>query len=427
MKLVLQRVSRATVEVDGFIESRIGSGIVLSLAFSAGDTRDKAVKLASRVVKLKLWPEMFDAEKPWKSSVVDNGFEILVLVQQTLAAGFPQLSPQQQGGLSEPEAKALFEVFVAQLRKDYQEEMVVSGPFDTKNMRVEATQDGPGMFELDSDAGARPTLNQAALKEKLTPTAELLPQVGAVTAALQKLVAASPGPSLAALEASRIFKVFATKAFRTALADAAQGEADIFAESLDAAAGFFTEKQQGQITAWTGLTITAPPAEEMDEAEQESLKKTMVKEELNDGAQAKKRPDWTGRAAPNTPGGGGRVQARYGFDNAYRGGVGKGGGFKGAGKSLTGRWGPARSYGIASLDEANRIHGSNDAGIEYGQLRAFPDAKTKVGSVKEELPGEAKRKAPAGGGPLKRPKGSPTVAPICPAQGDDAEEVWEDL
>jgi peptidyl-prolyl cis-trans isomerase B (cyclophilin B) len=46
------------VEVDGYVQSRIGNGIVLSLALRVGDTAEKARRLASQIMKLKFWPEI---------------------------------------------------------------------------------------------------------------------------------------------------------------------------------------------------------------------------------------------------------------------------------------------------------------------------------------------------------------------------------
>lgn len=348
MKLIVQRVSRATVEVDGYVESRIGSGLVLSVALRAGDTQEKAQKLAARVVKLKLWPEMFDPDKLWSSNVVDNGFEVLVLCQQSLCANFPQLTPNQQGALGEPEAKVLFEAFVAQLRKEYQEEMVVAAPFETTNMRVEATQDGPGMFELDTSA----------------------------------VVAKPNGPNVSQATPSEL--------------------------------GSFSKIPEG------------PPTRKNPSAVKEE-------EEVQEAYPSRRRPDWSGRAAPNMPADGGR--ARYGSHGpqspswglmSYKAGSSYAGGKKGSGKKGGHKGGP-RSYGIASLDESAKLHGSR-GGYDYGQLSAMPDAQMKVGSVKTEQDEEhAKRRASAMGSVLKRPKGTPTVAPLCPAQCEDDAEVWEDL
>lgn len=346
MRLVVQKAARATVEVDGYVESRIGSGLVLSVAMKRGDTREQTARLAAQVLKQKLWPDMLAPEKLWGSNVVDNGFEVLVLYQPTLCANLAQHVPSQQSVLGDVEAKVLFEEFVAQLRKEYQEEMVVAAPFDTEKMRVEVTQDGSGMFAMDGGT-----------------------------------------PAVAPASSSK------------------QGKQTNLKEQTAPA----EEKSKRKFSA-----IKQEQHDEADQAESEV-------------PTPRKRPDWTGRAAPNTPADG-RTQARYGSQSflpssqqPLRVGVGYKGGKKGKGKGV-------RSYGIASLDESARLHGSY-GGYDYGQLSALPDAKMTVGArqVKEELDEEAKRRAPAAGGVLKRPKGTPTVAPLCPAQAEEDDEVWEDL
>jgi D-tyrosyl-tRNA(Tyr) deacylase len=410
MKLIVQRVSRATVEVDGYVQSRIGSGVVLSLALRIGDTVEKAKKLAAQVVKLKIWPDMSDPEKICCTNVVENGYEILVVCQQSLNSTFPKMAPSDVGSMEDMHAEKMFQAFVAHLRKEYQEEMVVDAPFgQAPNLKVEATLEGAGMFELGSDApSVQQTVSRATIKAELNP-AEISPDVASVTTALKRLPGVSSRKAIATLEACRIFNVFSLKKFRAALADAPQADADKFAEALDAAAGFFSRKQQEQITAWTGMAITAPPAEELAESDmtpEEALAlrqaKSMVKIE-------REKADWSGRAAPNTPG------ASAPWAASYKG-------YKGGGKR---QWTPGRSYGIASLDESLKIHGAGSSGAyDYGQLSALPDAKMKVGlrGVKEEQDA-----TPLGAPPRKRPKGTPTIAPQCPGQEEDDEEVWDEL
>lgn len=306
VKLIVQRVARATVEVDGYVESRIGSGIVLSLAVRAGDTVEKARKVATQVIKLKLWPQMLEPEKVWSTNVIDNGYEVLVVCQQSLNAVFPKEVPTDATPMKEIEAKKIFQAFVTQLRKEYQEEMVVDAPL-AANLRVEATLDGAGMFEFGSD----------------------------------------PAPA-AATPASKVAK-----------------------------AG-----------------TSAPDLSE-------ERKVMEVKKEY---------ADWTGRAAPNTPG----MQP-----------WGKGYGKKGGGKGR--QWVAGRSYGIASLDESLKIHGGGHGAFDFGQLSSIPDASMRVGGprIKHEMDETSKVVAP----PLKRLKGTPTVAPSCPAPGEEAteEEVWDEL
>jgi len=452
MKLLIQRVTRATLEVDGMVEARIGSGLVLSLASRPGDSAEKAKKLAAKVVKLLLWPDLYDVDKLWKSTVVDQGFEILAMSQQSLLASFPKFMPEES--LVEEEAKAIFEAFVEALKKEYQEEMIVGAPISA-DMKVEIVNDGPCVFELDTDELTGQRVSKAAVSaaKEMAGDTELTPSMPVVTSALQRLPKMMK--SKATLEACKVFRVLSMKQFRAALADATQVETDRFAEALDAAGMFFSKKQQEQVQSWTGLKISAAPGQEApeDPKEEDELDRKLaelrdevagkpkkgIKEELTE--EARVRPDWQGKAAPNTPGGaqmappwtqrrgGPGIGYGGGFMAEYSRGYGYGKGGSGKGK---GKW-TNRSYGIASLDESARIHGSRGS-FEHGQLSALPDHQMKVGNIKKELGADGKEgdetepKRPASrpaGGALKRPKGMPTLAPMTPAFTE--ESAYEEL
>jgi len=482
MKLLIQRVVRATVEVDGCVENRIGSGLVLSLAVRKGDKIEKAKSLAAQVVKLLIWPEMFDSEKQWCASVKDNGFEILAICQQSLYASFPELAPSEQG-LDNDEAATVFEVFVEALKAEYQEEMVVTAPIG-QQARVEIVSDGPCVFELNSEGqGVGPASAPPAKvggQEGNTPTVPLEPDVASVTAALQRLPGLSKNRGT--LETSRIFRVFGMKKFRAALSDAAQSEADLFAEALDAAAHFFSVKQQESITAWTGLSISATPGEEAADEEELERQLADLKSQVAGGGKGKGKkkngpamvkaeffedtasrqgatagrmqtqrttcPDWQGRPAPNTPA---AVAARQWAASRYSAGDAQGGRqqvqsyqrsgkpttqAKGSGKGMgTKGW---RSQGIASLDESSRLHGT-PGDYAWGQTAVLPDSTQGVQLTNHEVNDEDGAQAEAGeweaagrsykrhggpgdGGALKRPKGRPTVAPLCPPGPTDMDE-----
>merc|ERR1712137_315026 len=265
--------------------------------------------------------------------------------------------------------------------------------------------------------------------------------------------------SKATLESCRIFRILSMKAFRAALSDTAQTEADSFAEALESAAMFFSEKQQEQIMAWTGLTI-AFSASENAAADNLNQKLTDLKHQLEERERvktefyedtgmlvtrsARNRPDWKGRAAPATPA---TESARQWAASrtwsqpaqqapppprnrpVYPTGLQarKASGGKGRGKL------PGRSFGIASLDHSAALHGQASGQFYYGQLERMDDrelgvrvtAKQEVedaegdGVEAEEWPNiSAKRAAPATEHhPLKRPKGTPTVAPTTPGPG----------
>lgn len=460
MKLLVQRVTSATVEVDGYVESRISSGLVLNLVLTQGDSTEKAQRLAKRIVKLKLWPEVMNPQQMWRTNIVENGYEILVILQQTLCSTFQKLEPNQDGAMDEAEAKSITESFVKMLQAEYQEEMVVASPNDP-NRRIEIISDGPCLFELDGGVTGVAPRGQPPTKVTL---GEVEPEIISVTKAL-RLMPRLP-KSKATVEGAKILRLFSLKKFRAALANAEQAETDAFAEALDSAAGCFSAQQQKQITAWTGLTITVPPIEESFEDDMMGAKAEFPQEEMTEeidgldeklaalkdevenpaaaGARKKRprpsvkneffdpsgetansaqagartRPDWTARAAPDTPaasarqwvanrGGGNRPWYRPDGKSFQPWSAGKGNG-KGKGPRSY------RSMGIVSLDESSRLHhGGDSKRFAFGQHAQYSDQQVHLGAQDEgEDDGSWGAKA------LKLPKGMPTLAPMTPAPGD---------
>jgi len=447
MRVLVQRILRAVAEVDGVVESRVGAGLLVYVGFRRGENVAKVEKLAKTIAKLHLFPELADPEKVFSSSVVDNGFEILVAAQPSLCVDFDKQVPRAAAPIDSAEAKTAFNAFVRALQAEYQEEMVVAAPLSPL-LQVESSGDGPGMYMFDTDApsSADAPATRATVTSVKQETTALEPTIASVTAALCRVP--SLKGSKATLESCRIFRVFSMKKFRASLADAGQTESDDFAEALDAAGSFFSRTQQAQITDWTGLAITASPEEaaaapaaedagdddfEADEADAEAadgLAQSLaeLRGEVSgqrfaaNADKAARRPDWRGRAAPNTPAGTHAstwANSRFGGQNAAP--------WQGKGKGKGNRP-PGRSYGIASLDEANRLHGNDGSAYEYGQLMRVSDKNVHV--AKKELDDDdvagagAKRRAPTStGGGFKRPKGTPTIAPMCPDAANPLDEL----
>mmetsp|Transcript_41530 Transcript_41530/g.83840 ORF Transcript_41530/g.83840 Transcript_41530/m.83840 type:complete len:192 (+) Transcript_41530:83-658(+) len=180
MKLVIQRVESASVEVGAETISRIGRGLMVLLGIQKGDTLEQVQKLAAKVVKLRLWPATDDPNKPWVSSVIDNGFEILVVSQFTLFATFSKPRPNYVRAMGGDEAEALYEAFLGLLRKELGAERVAAGRFGAM-MTVELRNDGPVTVEL--------------VAEPPEPSAESSKSGGSGGTGTQAVEGPSPGPS----------------------------------------------------------------------------------------------------------------------------------------------------------------------------------------------------------------------------------------
>jgi len=145
MKVLLQRVSGASVSIADEEVGRIGPGLVVFLGVANGDTQKDAQYLAQKVAGLRIFS---DADGKFNLSALDIGGELLLVSQFTLLAdtrkgrrpSFIEAAPPDQ-------AEELFEYFVEQAHATGLR--VATGRFQ-QHMRVEIHNDGPVTIMLDS-------------------------------------------------------------------------------------------------------------------------------------------------------------------------------------------------------------------------------------------------------------------------------------
>ena len=115
MIAVVQRVSRASVSVDGELVSEIGDGLLVLLGVSVADTPTDAAWLAKKIAGLR----MFRApEGQPERSVLEIGGEVLAVSQFTLLGNCRKgRRPSFTRAAPGPEAEALYEEFCARLRE----------------------------------------------------------------------------------------------------------------------------------------------------------------------------------------------------------------------------------------------------------------------------------------------------------------------
>jgi D-tyrosyl-tRNA(Tyr) deacylase len=146
MRAVLQRVSRAKVEVDGAVTGEIGAGLLVLVAVGRADTAETAATMVDRVLKLRIF---YDEQGKMNLSLLDTGGALLVVSQFTLygdARG--QRRPSFLGAAPPDVGKDLYEEFVSVARA--RGVKVETGVFQA-HMSVELTNDGPVTILLDSD------------------------------------------------------------------------------------------------------------------------------------------------------------------------------------------------------------------------------------------------------------------------------------
>jgi D-aminoacyl-tRNA deacylase len=143
---VVQRVSRASVTVDGRITGEIDQGLLVLLGAGAGDGPADLQYIVDKVVNLRIFAD--DAGK-MNRSVLDTGGGVLVVSQFTLFGDARQgRRPAFTGALEPVSAKTLYEQALQQIAAAGVKR-VQSGEF-AADMRVELVNDGPVTILLDS-------------------------------------------------------------------------------------------------------------------------------------------------------------------------------------------------------------------------------------------------------------------------------------
>src|SRR5690242_1728395 len=146
MRVVVQRVSRARVTVDGQIAGEIGAGLVILLGVGRDDTSNVAQSMAEKAANLRIFE---DPQGKMNLSLLDTKGSALVVSQFTLygdARG--QRRPSFIAAAPPDLAKTLYEEFCAALRRIGV--TVATGVFQTM-MSVELVNEGPVTILLDSD------------------------------------------------------------------------------------------------------------------------------------------------------------------------------------------------------------------------------------------------------------------------------------
>ena len=146
MKVVLQRVSSASVTVEGAVVGAIAHGVLLLLGVGPEDTEEQGAWLANKIVGLRIFP---DDEGKMNRSILDTGGNALVVSQFTLHARTRKGTRPSFDRAARPEvAIPLYDQFVAELAEGLGRP-VATGEFGAM-MKVALVNDGPVTILLDS-------------------------------------------------------------------------------------------------------------------------------------------------------------------------------------------------------------------------------------------------------------------------------------
>lgn len=146
MRVVIQRVSRASVTIDNIIRSSIGKGLLVLVGIADTDNRDDVDWLCGKIVNLRI----FDDENGiMNHSVRDAGGDILLVSQFTLHAAVKKGNRPSYIRASKPAvAVPLYEAFIIALETELGKS-IGTGEFGA-DMKVELLNDGPVTIWIDS-------------------------------------------------------------------------------------------------------------------------------------------------------------------------------------------------------------------------------------------------------------------------------------
>ena len=145
MRAVVQRVTRASVTVEGESIGEIGKGLVVLLGIARDDTKVEAAYLIDKIANLRIFD---DEEAKMNLSVKDVNGGLLIVSQFTLYGDVRRgLRPSWIDAAPPEVAEPLYDFFVRQARSTI--DSVATGKFQAM-MQVELANDGPVTILLDS-------------------------------------------------------------------------------------------------------------------------------------------------------------------------------------------------------------------------------------------------------------------------------------
>ncbi len=146
MRIVIQRVSRASVSISGNVKSSIGQGLLILVGIEPSDTQEDADWLAKKVLSLRIFD---DDNGVMNRSVLDVGGRLLVVSQFTLMASYKKGNrPSYIRAARHDIAIPLYEYFCARLSEGLGQP-VGTGTFGAE-MAVELVNDGPVTICMDT-------------------------------------------------------------------------------------------------------------------------------------------------------------------------------------------------------------------------------------------------------------------------------------
>jgi len=146
MRVVVQRVSDASVKIEGTIKSSIGTGLLVLVGFEASDSKEDIEWIGKKILQLRIFN---DTEGLMNLSIKDVVGELLIISQFTLYASTKKGNRPSYIKAAKPDvAIPLYQDFIRHLENELGKP-ISTGEFGA-DMKVSLTNDGPVTISIDS-------------------------------------------------------------------------------------------------------------------------------------------------------------------------------------------------------------------------------------------------------------------------------------
>lgn len=145
MRVIIQRVTEASVTVNQKIINKINQGYLIFVGFNKNDTKEKIPWLSNKILTLRIFS---DEKNLMNRNIIDVQGEILIISQFTLYANVNNgKRPSFDQALNSQEAKILYDLFIASLNQQITTKAGVFGA----DMKINSINNGPVTIIIDAD------------------------------------------------------------------------------------------------------------------------------------------------------------------------------------------------------------------------------------------------------------------------------------
>ncbi|KAF3451399.1 hypothetical protein FNV43_RR07494 [Rhamnella rubrinervis] len=148
MRAVVQRVSSASVEVEGSTVSEIGPGLLVLVGLHESDSESDADYICRKVLNMRLFPNE-NTGRGWDQNVMQRNYQVLLVSQFTLYGFLKGNKPDFHVAMPPQKAKPFYTSLVDRFKQSYNPDAIKDGVFGAM-MKVNLVNDGPVTMQLDS-------------------------------------------------------------------------------------------------------------------------------------------------------------------------------------------------------------------------------------------------------------------------------------